>query len=122
MNPFSSTSNETKATMPTTTTNPLTSGFNQGSGAEQDRYDSHFGVGTEGLDRMKQAALAKGEGHFSLDHDNVKQAAQSIVNAKGSGAEQDTHAAHFGLGADGWARAQQLAQTQGVGAEQVCSR
>lgn len=56
--------------------------------------------------------------HFSTDHDQVKQAAQSIVNAKGGGAEQDSHGAHFGLGADGWARAQKLAQTQGLGAEQ----
>ncbi|KAF2016788.1 hypothetical protein BU24DRAFT_423136 [Aaosphaeria arxii CBS 175.79] len=42
----------------------------------------------------------------------------SIINAKGDGAEQDRHASHFGLGADGWARARELARAQGVGAEQ----
>lgn len=125
MNPFSNTTNEAKATAPTTNTNPLTSKY--GSGAEQDRYAAHFGIGTEGLDRIKQAALTKGTGaeqdryqaHFGLDEDRVKAAAQSLINAKGEGAEQDRHAAHFGLGADGWARAKELAKAKGVGAEQV---
>jgi hypothetical protein len=127
MNPFSSTANETKATatVSTTNTNPITSRFS--SGAEQDRYAGHFGIGAEGLDRLKHAAMAKGTGaeqdryqaHFGLDEDRVKAAAQSLVNAKGTGAEQDRHAAHFGLGADGWERAKELARTQGVGAEQV---
>lgn len=98
-------------------------------GAEQDRYESHFGAaGREAMERTKNAALNyKGAGaeqdryqsHFGLQPELVQRAAQSLMNARGSGAEQDRHEGHFGLGADGWARAKALAGMQGVGAEQV---
>jgi hypothetical protein len=43
------------------------------------------------------------------------------TSGMGSGAEQDRYAAHFGFGADGWARARHEANAQGggSGAEQV---
>lgn len=123
MNPFSNTTNEASAT----STNPSNIASRFGSGAEQDRYGSHFGIGSDGMNRIKQAANYKGVGaeqdryqsHFSLDQEQVKAAAQSLLHAKGTGAEQDRHASHFGLGNDGWERAKELAKSQGVGAEQV---
>jgi hypothetical protein len=105
------------------------------SGAEQDRYGSHFTVGDAAVDKVKDAAKRaanyKGEGaeqdrygaHFAgfgLDQQKVQQAVQSIINARGAGAEQDRYAGHFGLGFDGLERARRIAATQGVGAEQVC--
>lgn len=107
-----------------------------GSGAEQDRYGSHFGGSAErieqglnkGMDKLKQAAMTKGEGaeqdrynsHFSpAAHDTdlfrVQQAVQSIKNQAQTGAATSTH----GLGYDGQQRAKILAGG-GVGAEQVC--
>lgn len=100
----------------------------KGEGAEQDRYGAHFSVP-------------------SAEQEKVKAAAERLVAAKGAGAEQDTHASHFGglasgigglgglssgdtgiktqiqtgLGADGLARAQQLAGG-GAGAEQACDK
>ncbi|KAH7348167.1 hypothetical protein BKA66DRAFT_447368 [Pyrenochaeta sp. MPI-SDFR-AT-0127] len=77
-----------------------------GSGAEQDRYGSHFSVPTDalnkGVDKLREAALAKGEGaeqdrynaHLgvgSKGYDKLKEAAR----AKGDGAEQDRYNAHF---------------------------
>lgn len=77
-----------------------------GSGAEQDRYGSHFSVPTDalnrGVDKLKDAALARGEGaeqdrynaHLgvgSQGYDKLKEAAR----AKGDGAEQDRYNAHF---------------------------
>ncbi|KUJ09472.1 DUF1295-domain-containing protein [Mollisia scopiformis] len=57
----------------------LFSGLFRGSGAEQDRHDSHFGIG----------------------EDNVRNAASKLDTSKfGSGAEQDRHASHFSLGED----------------------
>lgn len=102
-----------------------------GPGAEQERYASHFSIGTEGLDQIKQAGIRalnfKGEGaeqdryakHFSGDNDVVRKAAQSILRAKAAGAEQDRWENHFGLGYDGWQRARTLALARGSGAEQV---
>lgn len=99
-----------------------------GSGAEQDRYGSHFTVPSEtidkGVNKLKEAASYKGDGaeqdrynaHFSpalhsLDAQKVPAAAASIA-AKGNDA--DTH----GLGYDGQQRAKLLAGS-GTGAEQV---
>jgi hypothetical protein len=119
---FGNTNNEAKAR------HALNETSRMGSGAEQDRYESHFGVGSDGLNRVKKAAAEwKGSGaeqdryqmHFGLDEDKVKAAAQHLLNFKGEGAEQDRHASHFGLGADGWARARLMAQHMGPGAEQV---
>lgn len=105
---------------------------NFASGAEQDRYASHFGIGDAGVEQIKDAAKKiasyKGEGaeqdrygsHFSLDQQQVKKAAHSMMDAQGSGAEQDRYAGHFGLGADGLAQARRLAAAKGEGAEQVC--
>lgn len=124
MNLFSNTTNE----QATRKASNATSKF--GSGSEVDRYESHFGIGSDGIERMKKAATDfKGVGaeqdryqsHFGLDADKVQEAAKSILNAKGDGAEQDRHGSHFGLGADGWERAKQLARMQGEGAEQVGS-
>lgn len=125
MNPFSSTKNDPPATNPPTTEHPP-SRF--GPGAEQDRYAMHFGISTDGLERIKKAASYKGTGaeqdrygaHFHLDNEKVMKATQSLLNAKGAGAEQDRYEGHFGLGADGWARAKKLAAMKGEGAEQVC--
>ena len=121
MNPFSNTTNEEAASAP----KPQRRSF--GSGAEQDRYASHFGIGTEGLERLKELASYKGDGaeqdryksHFSLDSDRVRAAADSILHAKGAGAEQDRYESRFGLGNDGWERAKRLAEFKGMGAEQV---
>ncbi|KAF2243513.1 hypothetical protein BU26DRAFT_436940 [Trematosphaeria pertusa] len=123
MNPFSSTKNDPPATNPPTTEHPP-SRF--GPGAEQDRYAMHFGISTDGLERIKKAASYKGTGaeqdrygaHFHLDNEKVMKATQSLLNAKGAGAEQDRYEGHFGLGADGWARAKKLAAMKGEGAEQ----
>ncbi|OAL55317.1 hypothetical protein IQ07DRAFT_582817 [Pyrenochaeta sp. DS3sAY3a] len=98
-----------------------------GSGAEQDRYGSHFTVPSETIDRgvnkLKEVASYKGDGaeqdrygaHFSpalhsLDAQKVPAAAASIA-AKGN--EADT----YGLGYDGQQRAKLLAGS-GTGAEQ----
>ncbi|KAF2746753.1 hypothetical protein M011DRAFT_468447 [Sporormia fimetaria CBS 119925] len=103
-----------------------------GSGAEQDRYESHFSPGRHGvdpMDRLKTAATNfKGTGaeqdryqmHFGLDEDKVKAAARKLLSMKGEGAEQDRYGSHFsfGLGADGWARARAMADQQHAGAEQ----
>lgn len=110
-----------------TATSPPAAGPRFGSGAEQDRYASHFGIGSGGLERIKQAASYKGSGaeqdryesHFHVDQERVKEAAHKILHSNGSGAEQDRWASHFGLGADGWERAKRLAATKGEGAEQV---
>jgi hypothetical protein len=73
---------------------------NFSSGAEQDRYASHFGIGEAGVDKIREvaykAATYKGEGaeqdrwatHFHLDQEKVVAAAQSMMNAKGNGSEQ----------------------------------
>jgi hypothetical protein len=109
-----------------------------GSGAEQDRYGSHFGASTarieqginKGVDKLKEAAMAKGEGaeqdrynaHFSpaahsIDAQKVQQAAKSIMEkAKGNAKTSSS----FGLGYDGQRRAKLLAGGNGSGAEQVC--
>jgi len=116
-----------------TPTPPTTEGgARHGVGAEQDRYGSHFGMGDKAANRIKEgvkefarqpgsgAEQDRYESHFGLDHDPVQAAVQALVKAKTSGAEQDRWGSHFGLGADGWARAKKLAETQGAGAEQVC--
>ncbi|KAF2128952.1 hypothetical protein P153DRAFT_357439 [Dothidotthia symphoricarpi CBS 119687] len=101
-----------------------------GSGAEQDRYGAHFGastdklkeVGNKGLDKLKQAALAKGEGaeqdryasHFShpkvgvLDTQKVTKAVESFLSGGKS---------NHGLGYDGQQRVRLLA-AKGTGSEQ----
>ncbi|PVI01789.1 hypothetical protein DM02DRAFT_654148 [Periconia macrospinosa] len=99
-------------------------------GAEQDRYQSHFGIGQDRAEKVKEAAVEvviyKGHGaeqdryatHFSPDSQVVREAALSLLKAKASGAEQDRLGNHFGLGADGWERAKRLAFAKGEGAEQ----
>lgn len=126
---FFSSSNE-KSTAATHPINPDVTG-QYGSGAEQDRYGAHFGASTEklkeagnrGLDRLRQAALAKGEGaeqdryasYFShpevgvLDTERVKRAVESFLSG-----EKSNH----GLGYDGQQRVRLLA-AKGTGAEQV---
>jgi hypothetical protein len=111
-----------------------------GSGAEQDRYGSHFGASTEriqhgiekGVDKVKEAAQYRGTGaeqdrynaHFSpaahgTDAHRVQQYAENLINkAKGSASTSGS----FGLGYDGQRRAKLLAGGNGSGAEQVCSR
>lgn len=125
------TSTEKAASTPT---EPTTEGGSKyGVGAEQDRYSSHFRVPEEAKERVKEGLKdfvnQKGQGaeqdryakHFGLDHDPVMAAARWLANQQGgsSGAEQDRWGGYFGLGADGWARARKLAETQGMGAEQV---
>jgi hypothetical protein len=98
-------------------------------------------AGDSALDRLKQAANAKGEGaeqdrygaHFgvsSAEQEKVKAAAERLVTTKGTGGltsglgglgSSDTGIKtqlQTGLGADGLARAQQLAGG-GAGAEQA---
>jgi hypothetical protein len=109
-----------------------------GSGAEQDRYGSHFGASTakieqginKGMDKLKDAAKTKGEGaeqdrynaHFSpaahsIDARKAHEAARSMMEkAKGNAKTSSS----FGLGHDGQARAKLLAGGNGSGAEQVC--
>ncbi|KAJ4287557.1 hypothetical protein N0V90_012260 [Kalmusia sp. IMI 367209] len=125
---FSSTEKNASTPTPPTTEG----GSRYGVGAEQDRYASHFGVGEAGKERIKDGFKEfvnhKGSGaeqdryasHFSINEDPVRAATQWLVNKSNgsSGAEQDRWGGHFGLGADGWARAKKLAETQGVGAEQ----
>ncbi|KAF2826490.1 hypothetical protein CC86DRAFT_293341 [Ophiobolus disseminans] len=107
-----------------------------GSGAEQDRYGSHFGASTakieqginKGIDYVKEAAQYKGEGaeqdrynaRFSpaahgTDAHRVQQAAESLLN-KAKGSAKTTSS--FGLGYDGQQRAKLLAGGNGSGAEQ----
>ncbi|KAH8716918.1 hypothetical protein GQ44DRAFT_624618 [Phaeosphaeriaceae sp. PMI808] len=107
-----------------------------GSGAEQDRYGSHFSTSTsdigqsinQGVDKVKEAALTKGEGaeqdkyqtHFSpaahgTDAHSVQQATQSLID-KASGSAKTSSS--FGLGFDGQQRAGLLAGGNGSGAEQ----
>jgi hypothetical protein len=67
------------------------------SGAEHDRQSSHFGLGHDGLQRVRQAASTNGIGaeqdryaaHFSLDTQKVQQAKDAVFNSGTSGAEQD---------------------------------
>ena len=70
-----------------------------GSGAEQDRYGSHFKLPPNtidsGIDRLKAAAMTRGEG-----------------------AEQDRYDAHLGIGEKGYNKLKQAAHYQGEGAEQ----
>jgi len=81
-----------------------------GSAAEQDRFGEHFGASTDairrgvdkGLNKLQQAALAKGEGaeqdrygdHMSIG-DRGYNAMKSAAKYKGDGAEQDRYNAHF---------------------------
>lgn len=97
-----------------------------GSGAEQDRHGSHFGLGYDGLERLRRAAAAKGTGaeqdrygaHFTMDEQAVQQARDAMFRSGASGAEQDRYQARFGLGYDGIQRVKALAARKGVGAEQ----
>jgi hypothetical protein len=68
------------------------------SGAEQERYQAHFGLG---------------------DPERVKEAANKMLNTQGAGAEQDVYAGKFSLGYDGKERVRKLLDVKGVGAEQV---
>jgi len=102
---------------------------NMGSGAEQDRFESHFGGQNHkaNLSHLKQAASHMGSGaeqdrygsHFGLEDETVKNATKHLLAKKGLGAEQDRYGAYFGLGNDGWERAKKIAGTFGSGAEQV---
>ncbi|KAF2280457.1 uncharacterized protein EI97DRAFT_430177 [Westerdykella ornata] len=127
-NRFSNTSNEAAATESAekAAREAVHRTSRMGSGAEQDRYEAHFGLGSDGLEKIKKVATMKGVGaeqdryrsHFGLDEERVRAAARSILMAKGEGGEQDRYAMHFGLGADGWARAREMAKAKGEGAEQ----
>jgi hypothetical protein len=68
------------------------------SGAEQERWQAHFGL---------------------KDPTKVKEAATGLLKTRGTGAEQDVHAGHFGYGYDGRQLMQKMLETEGVGAEQV---
>ena len=77
-----------------------------GSAAEQDRYGSHFRMPPDaiesGIDRLKQAAMMKGEGaeqdrydaHLGIGEKGFNKLKQA-ANYKGEGAEQDRYAGHF---------------------------
>ncbi|KAF2640581.1 hypothetical protein P280DRAFT_469328 [Massarina eburnea CBS 473.64] len=122
---FSSNKPTPAASSPPTSNTPYS-----GPGAEQERYATHFSIGQEGFDQVKDAAIKavnyKGDGaeqdryaaHFSPDHAVVAKAVRGILQAKAEGAEQDRWGSHFGLGADGWERAKRLAAAKGQGAEQ----
>lgn len=96
-----------------------------GSSAEQDRHESHFGFGVDGLARLKQAGILRSlgaeqdryEGRFGgkLNGDKIT---ESFKGA--SGAEQDKYEGHFGLGADGIEKMKKVKEAKGVGAEQAC--
>jgi hypothetical protein len=97
-----------------------------GSGAEQDRYASHFSLGADGLARIQRRLSTPGVGaeqdryalHFGgLDAQKIKAAAGKVFQGA-PGAEQDVHAGHFGLGNDGLERVKEVVKKQGVGAEQ----
>jgi hypothetical protein len=109
-----------------------------GSGAEQDRYGSHFAASTEkieqginyGVDKLKDAAKTKGSGaeqdryenYFSpsahsLDSRKVQEAAKAIMN-RARGATDTTST--WGLGHDGQQRVKMMTGGHGSGAEQVC--
>lgn len=64
-------------------------------GAEQDRYDSHFGLDAGKVKSLKEAMF------------------QGV-----SGTEQDRYAGWFGLGYDGRTRLGRWREMRGVGAEQ----
>jgi hypothetical protein len=108
-----------------------------GSGAEQDRYGSHFGASTEkieqginyGVDKIKEAAKTKGSGaeqdryqsHFSpvahsIDARKVQEVAKGMMN-KAKGATETTST--WGLGYDGQQRVKMLTGGHGSGAEQA---
>merc|ERR1712137_46954 len=103
-----------------------------GSAAEQDRYGQHFGASTDairrgvdkGLDKLQQAALAKGDGaeqdrynaHFSPALHSID-AAKAVQAAGSVAANGEKNAKYFGLGYDGQQRAKLLAGG-GMGAEQ----
>lgn len=136
---FSSKPEPANASSPTSNT-PTT-----GPGAEQERYATHFSIGKEGLNQAKEgldhlrdatsdaahkAVNYKGDGaeqdrygahftHQSPDNHVVRQTALSILAAKAKG-EEPSWPISYGLGADGWERAQRLAFVKGTGAEQVC--
>lgn len=97
------------------------------SGAEQDRYGSHFGIGEAGAERLKHAAEYKGagaeqeryEGHFGVDPDKVKAATDNLLHHSGSGAEQDRYEGHFGVGPEKVKEVvQEVLHHSGSGAEQ----
>lgn len=95
-------------------------------GSEVDTYGSHFGLGNDGLARVKQAASMRGEGAEQdiwagkmglLDGQRIQQAKDAMFNSGTSGAEQDRYQARFGLGNDGLERVKALAATKGSGSE-----
>ncbi|KAH7089969.1 hypothetical protein FB567DRAFT_590759 [Paraphoma chrysanthemicola] len=107
-----------------------------GSGAEQDRYGSHFGASTakieqginKGIDKVKEAAQYKGDGaeqdrynsHFSpAAHDtDAYRLQQAVESLKKKASGQAKTSSSFGLGYDGRRRAELLAGGNGSGAEQ----
>jgi hypothetical protein len=83
----------------------------RGSGAEQDRHDSHFGLGPDTVksatSRLNTINLGSGaeqdrhDSHFGLGENNpMRTVASTFTENSGSGAEQDRHESHFGLGAN----------------------
>jgi hypothetical protein len=94
-------------------------------------WSEYFTTGHDGLERLRRAAATKGPGaeqdvyagKFSIDPKDIRKARDALISSVfqsgASGAEQDRYNARFGLGYDGLQRIQALAQTKGVGAEQV---
>lgn len=97
-------------------------------GSETNRYFT--GLGADGKERLKQLANTQGIGaeqdrhasHFGLDEQKINQMKDALFRRKGLGAEQDVHGGHFSLGHDGLQHVKRLANTKGVGAEQVRSQ
>ncbi|KAF2670413.1 hypothetical protein BT63DRAFT_237567 [Microthyrium microscopicum] len=96
------------------------------SGAEQDRYGSFFGLGSDGLARIRKAATYQGVGaeqdrygsHFSLDSKQVRKAADSVLQSGRSAVHKDITNGNHWLGYDGRQVMKGLLNTGGVGAEQ----
>lgn len=99
-----------------------------GSGAEQDRFGSHFGnAGSEAADRLKHATEYRGTGaeqdrygaHFGELGQEAAERLKRLAAEKGTGAEQDRWDAHLsGAGDEAAERMKKLAMKKGVGAEQ----
>jgi hypothetical protein len=100
---------------------------NSGSGSEVDRFGSHFGLGADGRARIKaaagRAATHQGLGaeqdihasHFGLDIEEVKKVLKRVERK----ADKEIRAGQHWMGHDGHQRLLNLANKQGVGAEQV---
>lgn len=71
----------------------------RGSGAEQDRFGQHLAPGQSGYNAVKseaQSAYNKAKSEAQSGYEKAKSAGERALHAKGTGAEQDRYAAHFG--------------------------